>query len=75
MTMSARAEVRPREAASMIGCSVGYVYALLKDQTLSSRTIIRRNYSRGIRLITVRSIQDFLEKEVKREPGSTPQKQ
>jgi hypothetical protein len=53
-------EVRPKEAAQMIGCSVGFVYALMKDGHLSSRVLLRRGYHRGIRLISVESIEKFL---------------
>jgi excisionase family DNA binding protein len=34
-------EVRPKEAAARIGCSIGYVYALIEDGVLSSRKITR----------------------------------
>jgi hypothetical protein len=54
-------EVRPKEAAAMIGCSVGYVYSLMKENQLTSRALVRRGYERGIRLISVESINKFLE--------------
>jgi hypothetical protein len=55
-----RNEVRPKEAAAMIGCSVGFIYQLMHDGHLVSRTITRRNKERGIRLIAVSSIEKFL---------------
>jgi hypothetical protein len=55
-----RREVRPREAAAMIGCSVGFVYALMGDGQLDHRSITRRGKERGIRLISVASIEKFL---------------
>jgi hypothetical protein len=55
-----RTEVRPKEAAAMIGCSVGFIYQLMHDGQLSSRSITRRNKERGIRLIAVSSIEKFL---------------
>ena len=56
-------EVRPKEAAQMIGCSVGFVYALMKDGQLNSRALLRRRYERGILLISVESINRFLSQE------------
>jgi hypothetical protein len=53
-------EVRPKEAAQIIGCSVGYVYSLLNDGILEGRKLTRRGYERGIRLISVASIEKFL---------------
>jgi hypothetical protein len=47
----------------MIGCLVGYVYALIKDGVLSSRALTRRGYDRGIRLISVASIEKLLSQE------------
>jgi hypothetical protein len=55
-----RREVSPKEAAAIIGRSVGYVYALMGDGQLDSRTICRRGRQRGIRLISVASIEKFL---------------
>ncbi len=55
-----RSEVRPRQAAEMIGCSVGYVYALMADGQLKSRSLTRRNKERGIRFVSVASIEAFL---------------
>jgi hypothetical protein len=55
-----KTEIRPKEAAAMIGCSVGYVYTLMKDGQISSRALVRRGYERGIRLIAVDSIRKFL---------------
>jgi hypothetical protein len=56
-------EIRPKQAAQIIGCSVGYVYALMKDGQLTSRALLRRGYERGIRLISTESIRKFLEHE------------
>jgi hypothetical protein len=36
-----RAEIRPKEAAERIGCSVGYVYALLSEGAVESRVLAR----------------------------------
>jgi hypothetical protein len=58
--MNAQKEVRPKEAAQMIGCSVGFVYSLMKQGQLQHRAIVRRGYERGIRLISVESINRFL---------------
>jgi hypothetical protein len=57
-------EVRPKEAAAMIGCSVGFLYGLMADGQLENRTIRRPGKERGIRLITLASIEKFLSKEV-----------
>lgn len=53
-------ESRPKQAAQRIGCSIGYVYALIHDGQLDSRTIKRRGKERGIRLISNASIERFL---------------
>ena len=66
-----RREVRPKEAAAMIGCSVGYVYALMKDGQIISRALVRRGYERGIRLIAVDSIRQFLSQEALNGTSST----
>jgi hypothetical protein len=58
--MNVQKEVRPKEAAQMIGCSVGFVYSLMNQGHLQHRAIIRRGYERGIRLISVESINRFL---------------
>jgi hypothetical protein len=58
-----RREVRPKQAAEMLGCSVGYVYALMAEGLLEHRAITRRGRERGIRLITLVSIQKFLTQE------------
>jgi hypothetical protein len=42
--MNAQKEVRPKEAAQMIGCSVGFVYSLMKQGQLQHRAIVRRGY-------------------------------
>ena len=62
-----RKEVSPKQAAEMIGCSVGYIYAL-GDGELVHRPILRRGKERGLRRITVESIERFL---AKREEVST----
>jgi hypothetical protein len=46
----------------MIGCSVGYIYALMGDGELVHRPILRRGKERGLRRITVESIERFLAK-------------
>jgi excisionase family DNA binding protein len=53
--------VRPREAAELIGVSLSHVYTLINDGTLESRTMLRAGKWRGIRLITLESIQKYLE--------------
>jgi hypothetical protein len=58
-----RREVRPKEAAALIGCSIGYVYALMNDGLLEHRAIKRRGKERGIRLISRMSITRFLSQE------------
>ncbi|MBV8224577.1 MAG: helix-turn-helix domain-containing protein [Verrucomicrobia bacterium] len=58
--MNVQKEVRPKEAAEMIGCSVGLVYSLMNQGQLQHRAIVRRGYERGIRLISVESINRFL---------------
>jgi hypothetical protein len=58
--MNVQKEVRPKEAALMIGCSVGLVYSLMNQGQLQHRAIVRRGYERGIRLISVESINRFL---------------
>jgi hypothetical protein len=57
-----RKEVSPKLAAEMIGCSVGYIYALMGDGELVHRPILRRGKERGLRRITVESIERFLAK-------------
>ena len=66
-----RHEVRPKEAAAIIGCSVGFVYALMKDGQIESRALLRRGYQRGIRLIDVASIKRFLAQENGTQPGTS----
>jgi hypothetical protein len=56
-------EVRPKEAAARIGCSVGFIYALMSDGQLESRTIRRPGKERGIRLITLASVEKFLSRD------------
>ena len=46
-----RKELRPREAAAMLGVSIGMVYILMREEKLRSRTLVRNGYQRGIRLI------------------------
>ena len=55
-----RLEVRPKEAAARIGCSIGYVYALMKEGQLEHRAVVRRGRERGLRLITLSSVEKFL---------------
>ena len=35
-----RRELRPREAAAMIGCSQAYIYKLMKDGRLRNRALV-----------------------------------
>ena len=46
-----RQELRPREAAAMLGVSIGMVYLLIREGKLRSRALVRNGYRRGIRLI------------------------
>jgi excisionase family DNA binding protein len=46
-----RQELRPREAAAMLGVSTGMVYLLIREGKLRSRALVRNGYQRGIRLI------------------------
>jgi hypothetical protein len=46
-----RQELRPREAAAILGVSTGMVYLLMREGKLRSRTLVRNGYQRGIRLI------------------------
>jgi excisionase family DNA binding protein len=46
-----RQELRPREAAAMLGVSIGMVYLLIREGKLRSRALVRNGYQRGIRLI------------------------
>jgi predicted DNA-binding transcriptional regulator AlpA len=57
-------EVRPREAAAMIGCSQAFVYKLMKDGRLRNRALVKQG-TRGIRLIDQSDIETFL-----REPAT-----
>jgi hypothetical protein len=61
--IGARIEVRPKEAAARIGCSVGFIYALMDDGVLEHRAIKRKGKERGIRLIKISSIEKFLSQE------------
>jgi Helix-turn-helix domain len=63
MNSPPRREVRPKQAAEMIGCSVGFIYQLMNDGQLAHRSITRRGKERGIRLISVASIEKFLSQE------------
>jgi hypothetical protein len=45
-----RRELRPREAAAMLGLSIGMVYLLIREGKLRSRTLVRNGLQRGIRL-------------------------
>jgi DNA-binding Xre family transcriptional regulator len=54
-------EVRPRDAATMLGLSTSHVHNLISDGTLESRTLLRKGKRRGIRLITLESIQRYME--------------
>jgi hypothetical protein len=58
-----RREIRPKEAAALIGCSVGFIYQLMADGQLENRSITRRGKERGIRLVSVSSIEKFLAQE------------
>jgi hypothetical protein len=52
-----RQELRPREAAAMLGVSTGMVYLLMREGKLRSRTLVRNGYQRGIRLIRRRDVE------------------
>jgi len=54
-----RREVRPREAAAMIGCSQAFVYKLMKGGRLRSRVLVTQG-TRGIRLIDRADVEAFL---------------
>jgi hypothetical protein len=47
----------------MIGCSIPYIYHLMHSGHLEHRALMRRGYERGIRLITIASIEKFLAQE------------
>jgi hypothetical protein len=53
-------EVRPKEAAARIGCSIPYIYHLMHGGELEHRTIRRRGLERGIRLISAASVERYL---------------
>ncbi len=55
-----RTEVRPKEAAEIIGCSIGKIYDLMDEGQLDHRSITRDGKQRGARLITVASIEEYL---------------
>jgi hypothetical protein len=61
-----RTEVRPKETADIIAnavgsCSIGKVYVLMKSGQLVHRSVPPRNgKERGVRLITVASIEEYL---------------
>src|SRR6266446_7271909 len=55
-----RTEVRPKEAADIIGCSIWKVYGLMDEGKLVHRSITRNGKQRGTRLITVASIEEYL---------------
>jgi len=54
-----RREVRPREAAAMIGCSQAFVYKLMKNGRLRNRALVTQG-TRGIRLIRRADVEAFL---------------
>jgi len=53
-------EVRPKAAAEMIGCSVPYIFKLMAEGLLDNRQVRRPGKERGIRWVSVRSIERFL---------------
>lgn len=53
-------EVRPKEAAKRLKRSVPSVFRLMHSGELEHRTIRRRGVERGIRLITVESINRYM---------------
>jgi hypothetical protein len=55
-----RTEVRPKEAADIIGCSIGKIYGLMAEGQLDHRSITHDGKQRGTRLITVASIEEYL---------------
>jgi hypothetical protein len=52
-----------------MNCSVGFIYAMMREGRLESRKLTRRGYERGIRLISVASIEKFLAQEAPNEPS------
>jgi excisionase family DNA binding protein len=57
-------DVRPKVAADAIGCSKTTVYRLIQDGSLESHTVLRRGKDRGIRLISIKSLEKFLSQSV-----------
>jgi excisionase family DNA binding protein len=54
-----RRELRPREAAAMIGCSQAFVYKLMKNGRFRNRALVTQG-TRGIRLIDRSDVEAFL---------------
>jgi hypothetical protein len=67
-----RQELRPKEAAAMLGVSTGMVYLLMREGKLRSRTLVRNGFTRGIRLIR-RSDIEALCSPAGRQEQPTPQ--
>jgi excisionase family DNA binding protein len=67
---TAKREVRPKEAAELMHCSIGYVYLLLSEGAIESRKVCRRGYDRGIRLIDVASLEKWLAQRAHAEGGA-----
>ena len=56
-SLSGVTEVRPKEAAELLGCSRALVYVLMNEGQLDYRTLKRRGRAWGLRFITVASIE------------------
>jgi len=55
-----RQELRPKEAAAMLGVSTGLVYLLIREGKLRSRALVRNGLVRGIRLIRRSDVEALL---------------
>jgi hypothetical protein len=55
-----RKELRPKEAAAMLGFSTGLVYLLIREGKLRSRALVRDGCQRGIRLILRSDVEALL---------------
>ena len=55
-----RQELRPKEAAAMLGFSTGLVYLLIREGKLRSRALVRNGCQRGIRLIRRSDVEALL---------------
>jgi len=55
-----RQELRPKEAAAMLGVSTGMIYLLIREGKLRSRALLRNGLTRGIRLIRRSDVEALL---------------